>query len=430
MLYLNKLLNAYILIILTTINFFIVKNLYFTYSIIILLIIFLIINKNLESIVESIFISIFMLYLNNINIINIIFILIIFKLLIIIIINRIKFNKSLIIYSIFIFFNVFNFLFLDDKKFATEGIIMYLMSFILSFYVIQCKKSLINFYNIIKFIAFFNFLFIFIFYINNYRLLGNVYRWDIYFNGYSGLRSNGIGTFIISMIPFNLYFVINNKFNIVKIFNFILILLSIITIFILSSRSAIITVIIVLLMLYLKCNFKYKFKIPIFFIVILAILIGIDNIFNINLIANTLKRFITEGSINDFTSGRIELYKYAIDAFKNNPILGVGVYNLGYFVYKYSIFLDCHNFILNYLATTGILGTILFISWLYVTVVSPFIKIKLKDFSNITIPFLFAAIINIIQSLFEPVITVSITFIIFSLYANMCMEVYNMEGKG
>ncbi len=429
MLYLNKFINIYLLVVLIVINFFLFKSTYISYLIIFILLFSLIISKKVDEIVKSIFISILILYLNNINIIRIIFIIIAFKLLLNIIFYGIKINKSLVIYFIFIFFIILGVVFSLDKKLAFEGLIMYFRVFILSMYIIQCKDDINSFSETVNFIAFFNFIFIFIFYMCNYKILGDVERWDIYFNGTNGLRSNGIGTFIISMIPFNVYLVISNKDKMVKIVNFVLSFISIFTIFILSSRSAIITLIIVLIILYLKIDFKYKRKITLYFIGILIIFIIINNILNLRIIENNLNRFLISNSIDDFSSGRINLYKDSILAFKNSPLIGIGVYNMGYFIYKYSIFLDCHNFILTYLSTTGLIGLILFISWIYVTAINPLIKTKIRNGLDIINPFLFATIINIIQSLFEPVITVFIPFIMFSLYLNISYKLYRLEVR-
>lgn len=74
------------------------------------------------------------------------------------------------------------------------------------------------------------------------------------------------------------------------------------------------------------------------------------------LIEFNIERFITGGDLNDFSSGRIDLYKDSIKAFLSSPITGVGTV----LAVKYNVTAWYHSTFFDTLAATGVVGTIMF----------------------------------------------------------------------
>ena len=68
-----------------------------------------------------------------------------------------------------------------------------------------------------------------------------------------------------------------------------------------------------------------------------------------------IERFLTDGDLNDFSSGRIDLYKAAVEAFLSSPITGVGTT----LAVKYKVTAWYHSTFFDTLAATGIVGLVM-----------------------------------------------------------------------
>lgn len=68
-----------------------------------------------------------------------------------------------------------------------------------------------------------------------------------------------------------------------------------------------------------------------------------------------IERFITGGDLNDFSSGRIDLYKAAIKAFLSSPVTGIGTV----LAVRYNVTAWYHSTLFDTLAATGIVGTVM-----------------------------------------------------------------------
>ena len=66
-----------------------------------------------------------------------------------------------------------------------------------------------------------------------------------------------------------------------------------------------------------------------------------------------VQRFLSDGDLNDYSSGRIDLYKQAIQLFLENPITGVGTS----LAVLYNVTPWFHSTLFDTLAATGIIGT-------------------------------------------------------------------------
>lgn len=102
--------------------------------------------------------------------------------------------------------------------------------------------------------------------------------------------------------------------------------------------------------------FKILFKIMFFILIIYAAYINMPDVFS------SVTRMVTKMDSEDVTTGRVELWKQAIEYFRSYPLAGIGFKQ-----FLRITDLDVHNIYLQFLCETGIAGTIIYLTALYST---------------------------------------------------------------
>lgn len=253
-------------------------------------------------------------------------------------------------------------------------------------------------------------------YILNGKIL-STNRALIYLSGNTGIRSNTLAGILGIFVPMHITLIMINK-GYKKVMYIILFMINAFIIITMSSRGVLIGLLTISIFIYLILNGKHKIK----YIGYICIVYLLLNVINPHLIDNILSRFILNNQdLNELSSGRLDIYKYLIKLFFENPFFGIGMNNFCEYPINGYIVEDGHNFILTYLSSIGFFGTLFFILWLYFKLNKP-IKLLIKNkFSNYTdkyyiMSILMSVIFMIIHGLFEPSITTFIPLIIFNIY--------------
>lgn len=172
-----------------------------------------------------------------------------------------------------------------------------------------------------------------------------------------GTASGDPNIFVLFMTLYFFYYLYNISTTRNK-FGFLLTAMCIILTF---SRGAYIAIFITALLMFIlgdKRKWKFKYLMSIF-----TIFIGIGYV--ITLLGVNYVDFIGDrfsNITNDGGSGRITLWKNAIETFKNNPILGIGLNGtLDYNTINYGYSVYIHNTMLEVLSEAGLMGFSVFI---------------------------------------------------------------------
>jgi len=188
--------------------------------------------------------------------------------------------------------------------------------------------------------------------------------------------SNYVATYLIIFIPAAIYFVKNKP---LKFLSSIVIAFEILMLLFTLSRGGTLTLIILtpFLVLYLFYHQKHKLNIVLNVLLIFALL-SMLFIFRTDYIQPLLDRFyhldLTDGS------GRVDLWRQALQKFKENPLFGAGVLSR----FEGGRFHFYHNTILHTMASFGLVGLASLI-WQMIVVIILFFK---KTNSKIMILFL------------------------------------------
>lgn len=250
--------------------------------------------------------------------------------------------------------------------------------------------------------------------------------------GDEGVRSNTLGGILVVLFIFMLYFptttLRNNgpmkyqKSKMQILLRWVCIIGDIVILLFLQSRGSYVAVGGVLLLGVIwnlkdgRNLSKYDvLKIGVW-IVILLIAIFLPNVLNFfgeHLVSRFLGR-------EDLSNGRLPLYEVATNMWKQHPLIGNGFLQFSAFNMETS---DPHNFVLAYLASIGIIGTICLFIYLIGIL---FWKSKTTNRCLIFIVFS-----QIIHSLFEPVLTTSLPLSLFIVTACllMCDKIGKIEYK-
>ncbi|WP_099361191.1 O-antigen ligase family protein [Fredinandcohnia onubensis] len=172
-----------------------------------------------------------------------------------------------------------------------------------------------------------------------------------------GTASGDPNIFVLFMTLYFFYYL----YNISTTRNKIGFLLTTMCIILTFSRGAYIAIFITFLLMFIFGDKrKGKFK---NLLVISLIFIGIGyviNLFGVNYMDFIGSRF--SNISNDGGSGRITLWTNAIETFKNNPIMGIGLNGtLDYNTINYGSSVYIHNTMLEVLSESGLMGFIVFI---------------------------------------------------------------------
>ncbi|MDD6966672.1 MAG: O-antigen ligase family protein [Firmicutes bacterium] len=162
--------------------------------------------------------------------------------------------------------------------------------------------------------------------------------------------------------------------------------------FLAGERSSVLIAILVPIIteLFVEKNLSKKMR-RIFIIAIVVISILIVFINNLAFFSDTVlfrnfaKSFIDINNGSDITSGRTGLFRTAIEAFKTNPLFGIG---LGNFVNFTGAYTDVHNSYLQVLAEQGIVGELFFLFPIIILLLETIKLCRLNNISAIEINYL------------------------------------------
>lgn len=170
-----------------------------------------------------------------------------------------------------------------------------------------------------------------------------------------------------------------------------------------GSRGAILDMIVVTVVIFI---YKYRKQTKILLCIFgLAVLVGLGVLKTNNRISYTYRLIKNEKKLDNSSSIRVIIYKEALDQFKKKPINGFGINGykktsikrnlenktreLSYIEENAYSQAHAHNNILNFLCTTGILGTFSYISMIYLICKRLLKNISDNKFLALTLIFLY-----------------------------------------
>lgn len=207
--------------------------------------------------------------------------------------------------------------------------------------------------------------------------------------GISG-NKNVMSSNVAFKIPFIIYLIIISKTSLKYLYSF-LFTLSLIDLFLLSSRAAFISSFLVLLFFTLYLVYNYK---KINFRLILSLAIPLVTIISLAFYTSSIDAISVKNRLNSIntsdtsTNHRLTLYENAIDYILENPIIGCGIGNwkvesLPYWknlLSGYTIPYHAHNDFLEIGTETGLLGGL---SYLFLFLMIFYYSIKLVYKNNL-----------------------------------------------
>lgn len=183
-------------------------------------------------------------------------------------------------------------------------------------------------------------------------------------NAYSGLLGEvAYSAFVMNI---GIALIISKCFSGEKLskFNFIQLLIFIIGVMLSYKRSLLLIPVFATIFLFLVSDINKKLKKGLTFLLIaIGIVIVVINIFPETL--DTIGRLGNESSENSGLNGREQLWGYAFDMFKKNPVLGLGFYSYTTYCYSQGFQWDylTHNIYIQLLGETGVIGFVIFVTF-------------------------------------------------------------------
>lgn len=197
-----------------------------------------------------------------------------------------------------------------------------------------------------------------------------------------------LGSYTIKLLPITLallYFISTKK---KLLFSTILIILSLALILISAEKTALIMSILFIILYIIKLNLNYKLRILLF--VFFSFLITSTLFFNDSLQKRIVRQFITNNASGKYiyTAVHDSHYKTAFKMFKEKPLFGHGpkMFRIKcsdpkYKINQFSCSTHPHNYILQLLAETGVVG-IFFWLLFYLSILKIFFKILIFENSK------------------------------------------------
>jgi O-antigen ligase len=212
-------------------------------------------------------------------------------------------------------------------------------------------------------------------------------------------KSNYLATFFVMIIPISIGYLLYTTSKKLKFFILLALLFMSSAMILTLSRGGFLVLIVALLVLFVRIIRKKTF-IPILTAFLVIITVALLN----PLTYVIIDRFATlASSASVFT--RINFYEDAWIIFLNNPIVGVGLGNIGLYSQFIVPVASAHNIVLGMLSEVGIIGAILFLSILGRVVWESARKFKLEKNESLKILrwSCISAILGVIlHSLMEP----------------------------
>lgn len=192
----------------------------------------------------------------------------------------------------------------------------------------------------------------------------------------------------------------------------IIVVLGIVTVILSGSRGGLVTLALILFV-YLVMLVVYGQKQQIAFVSLLVLTFGIVMIFNSDIVKIFYENFIQGGldDLESFSSGRIKLYREAMELFREYPIFGAGWTTLeANNVNRIQIY---HSTVFHTLAITGIVGAIA----VFILIISWFATLLNKISINVLIlgvPWTMTMIYGLFDNTVHMVIFTILTIILFT----------------
>lgn len=222
-------------------------------------------------------------------------------------------------------------------------------------------------------------------------------------NELSWAVSNTIAMFYLVLIPIGLYNYFKNQKNFLALF--ITGINSCMMLFMLSRGAyfalALILIPSVVLFIYIAKE-KSRFFIDVITTAIVCFIVFFSLGYKLGLFDMVIEYFKNVSFFND--NGRYELYKIGFDLFKKYPIFGAGSYSGAYYLRDRHLG-TYHNYIIQVIATTGILGLISLLYFIYTVIKT---SIKKHIFNTLfLISFLYILVHGLVDnSFYNPVIMI------------------------
>ena len=316
----------------------------------------------------------------------------------------------MLIFSIFFFYIILRSLFSEFIFPSLRASVFYIRFFLLSlaiYYFLIVEREII----IKKFYFFLKITLLFLIFSQFIELFYNYYK-NIRTVRLSGLflKEKILGSYIIKILPLYLYFFFYRK---IKFFNLAVVyILALISILFSGERTALLLFIMYFILLNLSLNIKYKLYLYLAFLsIIISFFIVYPTYFQ-RIITDTYLDFINTENISNnfyfFSEGNEIIYFTSLKMFFNNIFFGQGpgLYrylcsNEIFYINNLSCSTHSHNYYLQLLAETGLLGfsfLVIFYTYL-IFIYFKFVFFKLKEkkiiFNNSQICLLLGFIINL-----------------------------------
>lgn len=342
-------------------------------------------------------------YLLPYSIVNFIFLLILFRKKIL---NSI--NKPLVMMFLFVGCIGISIVNSVEPELAKEAFVAFSVSIIIYYSITLLSQSAINLEDLYWFSCLFIVGMILVFFLNHsIQDLAKTHRALIYFIGNSGTRSNTLAGYIAILLFISVGCWRHNKSLLRKIVAISCFFSMCIILYFIISRGAYLGIAVSLIPLLLFNVSKRRFLI----INSISIFILLFMIFFSKEIFDSRAFGLSTG---DYSNGRWEYYRLAIEQFKIHPLIGNGMYQFG-FLAGMNRLEDPHNWLLAYLTGIGIIGTMFFCLFLFPLLKKIFEVFISKNTDKKLIALAQAITVPIIHGLVEPAMSTSLPFMLFCI---------------
>lgn len=323
--------------------------------------------------------------------------------------------------------SISSFLYAVDKKAAYQYIFIYFLLFlflweskIVNQKIVIKESTAVSFFSMSSFLLGIGF-----FLTHTFKELQSLFRMEIFYNLRKGVGANTLAGIMAPFLFGCMLIVIESKDRKSRLISFLAVVTIAPILLTIQSRGVYLGIFIAVVWILLSERSPKVIVTSICFS-ILAIFIFFNNP---NIFARFFGRFSsvvrrTGNSLN----GRERLYKIAWDMFKEHPIIGNGFWQFGVNGITES---DPHNFILAYLASTGIIGGVGFL--LYLTAVYIRLRATLKrriNASKLLCEIIIVSyIIFVVHGCVEPSMTTQAPLSIFILMTLLPVRTEMYSGR-
>lgn len=325
--------------------------------------------------------------------------------------RKLKFNNPILILYFFFVFQVFlSLIYSNNISISLVDLSRHVtLLLILLLLVYSYKNFSFNFFNISLLISsfliiesIFSLLPVFSFIFNNGINFSNVTSVDInQFMGVAANRNITTASFVIKL-PFIFYVLYKSKSFLKPLLSFF-ILFPLLALFLINSRSALLSFTLSIAFLVLYFIFINRSQIISLFWFLISIFISyyISILILPSKISNSIERIASIQITNESSSHRFFLWENALDFISNHLFIGCGIGNWkvesaaywGSFGNSYLMPYHAHNDFLEFTTELGLLGGVTYLS-LYLFILYSFIKsfLKSKDFKFVVLFLSFIAL--------------------------------------